>query len=130
MSKARLVIADDHSIVLQAYRQLLEPEYTVVGTASNGQELLAVAPQLAPDIILLDISMPIMGGFPAARHLHNNYPEVSFIFVSQHRDHFYLDAVLECGAKGFIVKSAAATELPVALVAFEAGEVYRSNLIK
>ena len=60
MSKARLVIADDHSIVLEAYRQLLEPEYSVVGTASNGQELLAIAPKLAPDIILLDISMPTL----------------------------------------------------------------------
>lgn len=74
MAKARLVLADDHSIVLEAYKQLLEPEYDVVGTASNGQELLEIAPALSPDVILLDISMPTMNGLDVTRQLRTAVP--------------------------------------------------------
>ena len=101
----------------------------VVAEAANGQEAIDASERLKPDLILLDISMPTMGGFPAARHFRKNCPELPFIFVSQHRDQFYCDEALECGARGYVIKSAAATELPVALVAFKTGQVYRSNLI-
>jgi DNA-binding NarL/FixJ family response regulator len=74
VSKARIVIADDHSIVLEAYRQLLEPEFEVVGTAENGQELLNIAPGLAPDIIMLDISMPTMNGLDVTKQLRVAVP--------------------------------------------------------
>jgi DNA-binding NarL/FixJ family response regulator len=74
VSKARIVIADDHSIVLEAYRQLLEPEFEVVGTAENGQELLNIAPGLAPDIIMLDISMPTMNGLDVTKQLRAQFP--------------------------------------------------------
>jgi two-component system nitrate/nitrite response regulator NarL len=102
----------------------------VVGEAANGQEAIEASKRLKPDLTLLDVSMPTMGGFAAARHLREDCPEHPFMFVSQHRDQIYLDEALECGAKGYIVKSAAATELPVALIAFEAGEVYQSTLIE
>ena len=82
MPKARLVIADDHSIVLEAYRQLLEPEYEVVGSALNGEELLRIAPALAPDIILLDISMPTMNGLDVTRQLRAAVPQAKLIFVT------------------------------------------------
>jgi DNA-binding NarL/FixJ family response regulator len=117
VSKARLVIADDHSIVLQAYRQLLEPEYTVVGTASNGQELLAVAPQLAPDIILLDISMPTLNGLDVARQLKAAVPHAKLIFVTMMSEPFYISQAFAMGASAYVLKQSASTELLSALSA-------------
>ena len=117
MSKARLVIADDHSIVLQAYRQLLEPEYTVVGTASNGQELLAIAPQLAPDIILLDISMPTLNGLDVARQLKAAIPHAKLIFVTMMSEPFYISQAFAMGASAYVLKQSASTELLSALSA-------------
>ena len=117
MSKARLVIADDHSIVLQAYRQLLEPEYTVVGTASNGQELLAFAPQLAPDIILLDISMPTLNGLDVARQLKAAIPHAKLIFVTMMSEPFYISQAFAMGASAYVLKQSASTELLSALSA-------------
>ena len=117
MSKARLVIADDHSIVLQAYRQLLEPEYTVVGTASNGQELLAIAPPLAPDIILLDISMPTLNGLDVARQLKAAVPHAKLIFVTMMSEPFYISQAFAMGASAYVLKQSASTELLSALSA-------------
>jgi len=112
-------------------RRIVEKQGSeVVGEAANGQEGITAAEQLRPDLILLDVSMPVLGGCPAARYLHKNFPELPFIFVSQHREQCYLDEALECGARGFIVKSAAGNELPMALNLVEAGQVYRSHLIQ
>ena len=117
MSKARLVIADDHSIVLEAYRQLLEPEYTVVGTASNGQELLAIAPKLAPDVILLDISMPTLNGLDVARQLKAAVPHAKLIFVTMMSEPFYISQAFAMGASAYVLKQSASTELLSALTA-------------
>ena len=117
MSKARLVIADDHSIVLEAYRQLLEPDYTIVGTASNGQELLAIAPQLAPDIILLDISMPTLNGLDVTRQLKAAVPHAKLIFVTMMSEPFYISQAFSMGASAYVLKQSASTELLSALSA-------------
>ncbi len=117
MSKARLVIADDHSIVLEAYRQLLEPEYSVVGTASNGQELLAIAPKLAPDIILLDISMPTLNGLDVTRQLKAAVPHAKLIFVTMMSEPFYISQAFAMGASAYVLKQSASTELLSALAA-------------
>lgn len=117
MSKARLVIADDHSIVLEAYRQLLEPDYTVVGTAENGQELLAIAPKLAPDVILLDISMPTLNGLDVARQLKATVPHAKLIFVTMMSEPFYISQAFAMGASAYVLKQSASTELLSALTA-------------
>jgi DNA-binding NarL/FixJ family response regulator len=117
VSKARLVIADDHSIVLEAYRQLLEPEYAVVGTASNGQELLAIAPTLNPDVILLDISMPTLNGLDVARQLKAAVPHVKLIFVTMMSEPFYISQAFAMGASAYVLKQSASTELLSALTA-------------
>lgn len=117
MSKARLVIADDHSIVLEAYRQLLEPEYEVVGTASNGQELLDIAPALAPDVILLDISMPTLNGLDVTRQLKAAIPHAKLIFVTMMSEPFYISQAFEMGASAYVLKQSASTELLSALSA-------------
>lgn len=117
VSKARLVIADDHSIVLEAYRQLLEPEYTVVGTASNGMELLEIAPRLSPNIILLDISMPILNGLDVARQLKAAVPQAKLIFVTMMSEPFYITQAFAMGASAYVLKQSASTELLSALSA-------------
>lgn len=115
MSKARIVIADDHSIVLEAYRQLLEPEFEIVGTAENGQALLNIAPGLAPDIIMLDISMPTMNGLDVAKQLRAAVPRAKLIFVTMMSEPFYISQAFELGASGYVLKQSASTELLSAL---------------
>ena len=117
MSKARLVIADDHSIVLEAYRQLLEPEYEIVGTASNGKELLEIAPKLSPNVILLDISMPMLNGLDVARQLKAAIPQAKLIFVTMMSEPFYITQAFAIGASAYVLKQSAATELISALSA-------------
>ncbi|GMV51193.1 response regulator transcription factor [Nitrospirales bacterium NOB] len=117
MAKARLVLADDHSIVLEAYKQLLEPEYDVVGTASNGQELLEIAPALSPDVILLDISMPTMNGLDVTRQLRTAVPHAKLIFVTMMSEPFYISQAFDMGASGYVLKQSASTELLSALAA-------------
>ena len=107
MSKARIVIADDHSIVLEAYRQLLEPEFEVVGTAENGQELLNIAPGLAPDIIMLDISMPTMNGLDVTKQLRVAVPRAKLIFVTMMSEPFYISQAFELCASGYVLKQSA-----------------------
>lgn len=115
MSKARIVIADDHSIVLEAYRQLLEPGFEIVGTAENGQALLNIAPGLAPDIIMLDISMPTMNGLDVAKQLRAAVPRAKLIFVTMMSEPFYISQAFELGASGYVLKQSASTELLSAL---------------
>jgi DNA-binding NarL/FixJ family response regulator len=117
VSKARLVIADDHSIVLEAYRQLLEPEYEIVGTASNGKELLEIAPKLSPNVILLDISMPMLNGLDVARQLKATIPQAKLIFVTMMSEPFYITQAFAMGASAYVLKQSAATELTSALSA-------------
>lgn len=117
MPKARLVIADDHSIVLEAYRQLLEPEYEVVGSAVNGEELLRMAPALSPDIILLDISMPTVNGLDVSRQLRAALPRTKLIFVTMMSEPFYITQAFDLGAVGYVLKQSASTELLTALAA-------------
>jgi len=117
MSRARIVIVDDHRIVLEAYRQLLEPEFTVVGTASNGQELLEVAPKLSPDVVLLDIFMPTLHGLDVARQLKATLPQTKLIFVTMMDEPFYISEAFEVGASAYVLKQSTSTELLSALSA-------------
>ena len=115
MARARIVIADDHSLVLEAYRQLLEPDFDVAGTASNGQELLNIAPALNPDIILLDISMPTMNGLEVTKQLRAAVPHAKIIFVTMMSEPFYISQAFQLGASAYVLKQSASAELLSAL---------------
>jgi len=117
MSKGRIVIADDHSLVLEAYRQLLEPEFEVVGTATDGQELLNLASELAPDMVLLDISMPTLNGLDAARRLKATISRAKLIFVTMMSEPFYISQAFQLGASAYVLKQSASTDLLSALSA-------------
>ena len=104
-------------------------QYKVVGEAEDGRAGVSAAERLRPDLVLLDVSMPVMGGFPAARLLHVQMPELPIIFVTQHSDRSYVEEAFKCGAKGYVMKNAATTELPDAIQTVMAGEVLCSPLV-
>ena len=125
-----LVVDDDASARAMLKVVIEDSGADVIGEAQNGEEAIEASQRLHPDLLLLDISMPLMGGFPVARFLLDRMPKLRIIFVSQHREHAYLEEALRCGAKGYVVKSAAVKELPRAMAAAEAGEIYQSALIR
>jgi DNA-binding NarL/FixJ family response regulator len=126
MSKPRVLLAEDHSLLREGLRQLLADRVDVVGTVGDGRSLLAASEQLQPDIVLLDISMPQLNGFDAAQQLRRSLPRVRIIFVTMHVDPAYVQTALRLGACGYVVKSAASTELLAAIDAALHDEIFVS----
>ena len=115
MSRPRILLADDHTILLEAFRQLLTPANDVVGTVSNGRALLEAAEKLRPDVIVLDISMPSLNGIEAARQMRSAKCRAKVIFLTMHREVTYAARALEAGASGFVLKHSAPSELVTAI---------------
>jgi len=86
MTRPRIMLADDHTILVEAFRKLLEPHFEVVGTVSDGRALLETAPQLKPDVVIVDIGMPLMNGLEAASRLKELIPAVKLIFLTMNED--------------------------------------------
>jgi DNA-binding NarL/FixJ family response regulator len=127
--KPRLLLADDHTLMLEGIRLMLEPEFDLVGSVEDGQALLAAAKRLKPDVILLDISMPILNGIDAARRLRKTLPSARLIFVTMHADADYVAEAFRAGAMGYLLKRAAASELIIAIRAVLQGNHYVSPLV-
>jgi len=111
MGKPRILLADDHSLILEGVRQLLEAQYDVVGWAENGQALVEAAARLLPDVVVLDASMPILNGIDAAREIKKQRPSTILVFLSMHSNAIYLRKALEAGASAYVLKSGASEEL-------------------
>ena len=122
--KPRIVLADDHGLLLEGLRSLLAREFDVVGLATNGRDAVAEAEQLDPDAVLLDVSMPGMSGMEAARQIKSRNPSVKLVIVSQKADRAYVQAALRLGASGYVLKQAATTEVQGALHEVLAGRYY------
>lgn len=129
MTPPRVLLADDHRLVVEAFKQLLEPEYCVVGTVTDGRTLLAVAPKLNPDVILLDISMPLLNGLDAGRRLKQMMPAVKLIYLTVNEDPDLAAEAFRLGASGYVVKSAVASELFQAIPEVLKGRPYVSPLV-
>jgi DNA-binding NarL/FixJ family response regulator len=127
--RARLLLADDHTLLLEGIRLMLEPEFDLVGTVEDGQALLAAAKTLKPDVILLDISMPVLNGIDAARRLRKLLPSAKLIFLTMHADQDYVAEAFRAGAMGYLLKRAAASELLAAIRAVLKGNHYVSPLV-
>lgn len=126
----RVLIADDHSVVLTGLRQIVQENgFTLLGTAENGQELVAAAANLHPDLIVLDITMPVLNGIEAARQIRKHNPDVKLVFVSMHGDPIYLREAMLAGANAYLLKNAATSELPPAIRAVMSGKTYVSPSI-
>jgi len=111
MTAARVMLADDHTILVEAFRNLLEPYYQVVGTVADGRALIEAAPELKPDVIVVDIGMPLMNGLEAALRLKELMPAVKLIFLTMNEDPDLAVEAMRRGASGYLLKSSAASEL-------------------
>ena len=131
MSHLQLLIVDDDGAIRSMLRYIIESnEHHVIGEAEDGRAGVDAAESLRPDLVLLDVSMPIMGGFPAARLLNAYMPGLPIIFVTQHSEQSYVDEAFRCGAKGYVIKQAAMSELPNAIRTVMTGHVFCSPLIR
>jgi DNA-binding NarL/FixJ family response regulator len=122
-------MADDHSLVLAGLRKLVEGEGEVVGTVEDGRALVEEAQKLRPDVILLDISMPLLNGLDAARQLTKLVPEAKLIFLTMHATPTYATEAFKAGASGYLIKRSAASELKQAIQAVIRGQHYMTPLI-
>jgi DNA-binding NarL/FixJ family response regulator len=124
MKKTRVLIADDHSLILSGLRKLVEDECDVVGTVEDGRALVEAAQKLRPDVILLDISMPLLNGLEAARQLRGLVPESKLIFLTMHASPTYAAEAFQAGASGYLLKRSAASELSLAIRSVLNGQQY------
>jgi DNA-binding NarL/FixJ family response regulator len=122
--KAKVVLGDDHALILDGLRAALQPHYEVVGLAKDGRALVQAAEKLKPDVVVLDISMPLLNGFEAAKQIKRDRPATKLIFLSQHLDPAYLKNALKLGASGYVLKSGATEELRVAINDALQGKIY------
>ncbi len=128
--RVRVLLADDHRILREALRVLLAPECEVVGEAQSGENALALARQLRPHVVVLDIGMPGMGGLAAAHRIAREVPGCKVLVLSQYDDEEYvIEALNEAGAAGYLVKTDAAAELVSAVRAVHSGRQYLSPSI-
>jgi DNA-binding NarL/FixJ family response regulator len=126
--RPRVLLADDHRLVVEACVSLLEPECKVLGIVSDGRALLSTAQTLRPDVIVLDIGMPLLNGLDAGRQLKQSMPAVKLIFLTMNEDPDLAKEALHIGASGYLLKTSAARELPEAIRAAVRGDTYVTSL--
>lgn len=123
--RSRVLLADDHLVVLQGLRRILDrPEFEIVGAVSDGRALVEAAAKLRPDVIIADISMPLLNGIEALRHIRKQNRQAKVIFLSMHPEAIYAVEAIKAGARGYLVKSSDDEELITAIGKVLAGEVY------
>ena len=129
MERPRVLLADDHVLVVEGLSKLLQDDMDLVGTASSGTEAVEKAAQLQPDVVLMDISMPGLNGFDAAKQMKSCAPRTKVIAVTMHRSTAYLRESLRAGMSGFVLKQSAASELADAVSTVMRDERYVTPLV-
>jgi len=129
LKRARVLLADDHLVVLDRVGALLSASFDVVGVVSNGQELISAGLRLDPDVIVADITMPGLSGIEAAHQLREAGSGAKFVFLTMHIEHEFIDACMAQGALGYVVKSHVKTDLIPAIKAALSGRTFMSPLI-
>lgn len=122
--KPRVLLADDHSLMLAGLRRLVEETCEVVGAVEDGRALVEAVQHLEPDLILLDISMPLLNGIDAARQIKKLRPLAKLIFLTMHTSPSYVTEAFHVGASGYLLKRSAPMELPLAIEAVLKGQQY------
>jgi len=127
--KARLLIADDHTLLAEACKNLLEPEFQVLGVANNGRELLRLAEECKPDVVILDIAMPQLNGLDAGEQVRRLLPSCKLVFMTMNMEPDVAAEAFRRGASGYVVKSSTAAELVTAVRRALKSESFLSPLI-
>lgn len=128
--RPRVLLADDHRIVAEGLRSLLEPEFELVGIVEDGRALLAATETLRPDVIIVDISMPLLNGIEAVRQIKKTNKDVKVIFLTMHPDVTYAVGALDAGAHGYVLKHSAPSELIIAVRKALRGKTYITPLLE
>ena len=129
MNRLRVLLADDHRIVAEGLRRLLEAEFELVGVVEDGRAMLAAAKELNPDVIISDITMPELNGVEALEELKKVDPDVKLVFLTMHHNTAYARRALEAGALGYVLKHSATEELIMAVRAAFLGRTFVSPAI-
>jgi len=131
MDKIRLVLADDHTILRDGIHALLndQPDMAVVGEAEDGRQAVQLTHELRPEIVLMDIAMPLLNGLEATRQIKRDHPEIHVLVLTMHENEEYIHEMLAAGAAGYVLKQAAASELVAAIRAVHRGEAVLSPAI-
>jgi DNA-binding NarL/FixJ family response regulator len=117
MARPRVLLGDDHVMFCEGLRSILEPHFEVVGIAENGQELVTTAERLQPDVVVADVSMPLLNGIGAARKLQKIKRPPKIVFLTMHADATYATEAFRAGASGYVLKSSPASEIVTAIQA-------------
>lgn len=127
----RVLLADDHELVRDGIRaRLLKvPEFEIVGEATNGQDAVRLAQELGPDVVLMDVSMPLMNGLDAATHIQRTSPDVAVLILSVYDNPEYVRGVVQAGARGYILKDISAAEMITAITSVASGGYYFSSAV-
>jgi len=129
MRKTRVLLADDHQIVLEGLKSLLEPEFELVGTVTDGRALVNEALKLNPDVIVVDISMPMLNGIEAVRQIRKTEERIKVVFLTMHPDASYAAMAFDAGASGYVLKNSASRELITAIGEAMKGRTYVTPMI-
>jgi DNA-binding NarL/FixJ family response regulator len=129
MPRPRVLLADDHVLLLGALETLLAGDCDVVGTVSDGRALIAEAETLQPDVIVLDVSMPLLNGLDAAREIKRRHPRIKLIFLTMNEDVELAAEAFRAGASGYLLKRSAASELNTAIREAVSGRAYLTPLV-
>jgi len=129
MGKIRVLLADDHQIVLEGLTNLLEAEFELVGTVTDGRALVDEAIKLNPDVIVVDISMPLLNGIEAVRQIKKTDERVKVVFLTMHPDVSYAAMAFDAGASGYVLKNSASRELITAIEEAMKGRTYVTPMI-
>jgi DNA-binding NarL/FixJ family response regulator len=131
MTSVRIVLADDHTIVRRGLRLVLErqPDFAVVGEASNGREAIELVIRESPEVAIMDIAMPLLNGIEAAKRINEERPKTAVVILSMHSDEGYILKALRAGARGYLLKDSAETDLIQAIRAVCAGKAFFSPAV-
>jgi DNA-binding NarL/FixJ family response regulator len=129
MRRPRILLADDHELLVDGLRKLLEPEFTVVDSVGDGRAAVAAYQRLKPDLLLLDVGLPLLNGIEAARQVKQMSPAARILFVTMQTDWIYVEEALRAGGSGYVLKQAAARELVEAIRTVLDGRHYLSPQI-
>jgi DNA-binding NarL/FixJ family response regulator len=129
MKRPRVLLADDHKIVLNGLKSLLEAEFDLAGTAEDGRALVSAVQKLQPDVAVVDISMPLLNGIEAVRQIKKLDPHVKVVFLTMHPDVTYAIRAFEAGASGYVLKHSASSELLTAIREALKGRTYVTPMI-